>query len=94
MISIGIVGDGIIGLSIALRLLVNLKSCKIKIFAKNNKYSGSLASGAMLNSFAETEFHIENNFFFKKKLLISKRATLKWKSFLKLFQYNEDDFFF
>jgi glycine oxidase len=94
-LKIAIIGDGISGLSIALKVLKNKNVEKICIFSKTNKLSGTLASGAMLNSFGEVELKNFKNFYFKKLLSIYIRSTSKWKNFVKLFKYNKHkDYFF
>ena len=92
---IALIGDGIQSLFIALRLYNNKNISNISVFSKTNKTSGSLTSGAMLNSFGEVEHRNYKNYYFKKLLSIYIRATSKWGKFIKLFNYNKKkDFFF
>ena len=92
---IALIGDGIQSLFIALRLYNNKNISNILVFSKTNKTSGSLTSGAMLNSFAEVEHRNFKNYYFKKLLSIYIRATSKWIKFIKLFNYNKKkDLFF
>ena len=92
---IALIGDGIQSLFIALKLYNNKNISNILVFSKTNKTSGSLTSGAMLNSFAEVEHRNFKNYYFKKLLSIYIRATSKWIKFIKLFNYNKKkDLFF
>ena len=84
---IGIIGNGIIAYSIAIKLLS--KKNEITIIGKENEIgSASVAAGAMNNSY----FEIEENFFSnncdRDRFEISKRATKKWTNFLKEIDVN------
>lgn len=84
---IGIIGNGIIAYSIAIKLLS--KKNEITIIGKENEIgSASAAAGAMNNSY----FEIEENFFSnncdRDRFEISKRATKKWPNFLKKIDVN------
>ena len=92
---IALIGDGIQSLFLALKLSNQKKNSNITIFSKDHKTSGSLSSGAMLNSFGEIEYRNFKNYHFKKLLSIYMRATLKWRKYIKLFNYNKkNDLFF
>ena len=79
---IGIIGNGIIAYSIALKLLS--KKNEITIIGKENETgSASIAAGAMNNSYCEIEDKFFSNICDRDRFEISKRATAKWPNFLK-----------
>ena len=79
---IGIIGNGIIAYSIAIRLLS--KKNEITIIGKENKTgSASIAAGAMNNSYCEIEDNFFSNICDQNRFEISKRSTAKWPNLLK-----------
>lgn len=79
---IGIIGNGIIAYSIAIRLLS--KKNEITIIGKENQTgSASIAAGAMNNSYCEIEDNFFSNICDQNRFEISKRSTAKWPNLLK-----------
>lgn len=76
-----IIGNGILGLSIAFRLLQNTNS-KIVIIGKQSRLGGaSPAAGAMLNSFAELEHGSLDSIESQEYFGMSYLATQMWPKF-------------
>ena len=75
-----IIGNGILGTTLAWELSRQQKNIKIAVVGPKNKFgSGSKASGAMINVFAEIESDFMSNIFLKKKFEIAVRALDMWK---------------
>jgi glycine/D-amino acid oxidase-like deaminating enzyme len=83
---IGIVGNGIIGTSLAYKLIKFAENSKDKIFLfgdQNRVNSASTAAAAMLNSFAEVEHFKFDQSIDNYKFDLSRKATLLWPKFIK-----------
>jgi glycine/D-amino acid oxidase-like deaminating enzyme len=80
---IAIVGNGIIGLSVARELKKIDKSNVIFVFGYQNRVgAGSMAAAAMLNSFAEIEANYLNHEINQKRFRQSQIATSLWPQVL------------
>ena len=86
-----IIGNGILGTTLAWELSRQQKNIKIAVVGPKNKFgSGSKASGAMINVFAEIESDFMSNIFLKKKFEIAVRALDMWKDHhLKIQNYSK-----
>lgn len=79
-----IIGNGILGLTAAYRLIHRDKNVNITIIGPdNNKGCASLAAAAMFNSFAELDEHTLSNETDLKKFLFNKASTPLWPELLK-----------
>ena len=79
------IGNGIISLSTAFRLIKNLKgSDKIIILGKSERPgSATLAAPAMLNSFCEIEHGYLDYEFNRIRFKMNREATKMWPAFFK-----------
>ncbi|MAL64771.1 MAG: FAD-dependent oxidoreductase [Candidatus Marinimicrobia bacterium] len=86
------IGNGIISLSTAFRLLENLSSSsKITIIgAKERVGSATLAAAAMLNSFCEVDEDTFSNKYNKLRFEMSIKATDLWPAFIKKYSQLKD----
>ena len=85
---IAIIGNGILGSTLALELSKLQKNLKIIIIGPKNKFgSASVASGAMINVFAEIEKDFIDNKYLKKRFELGISALNLWKDHHK---YIED----
>ena len=84
------IGNGIISLSTAFRLLKNLSSsCEITIVGKSSRIgSATLAAAAMLNSFCEVDEDTFSNKYNRLRFEMSLNATDLWPSFIKEYSYS------
>lgn len=79
-----IIGNGIIGLTTAYRLIKKDQNVKITLVGpSDNKGCASLAAAAMFNSFCEIDSSTLTNKIEREKWLFNKSATSSWPSFLK-----------
>jgi glycine oxidase len=86
-----IVGNGIIGLMIAYRLLSRDSQTTVTIVGpQHHRGCASLAAAAMFNSFCEVDPGTLSNKFEREKFLFNKAATPYWPSLLDQIQ-NESD---
>lgn len=78
-----IAGNGIIGLTVALRLLDGMgRGDEVRIIGPSDRPgSATLAAGAMLNSFAELEHGSLDHRVDQARFALSRRATGLWPSF-------------
>lgn len=78
-----IIGNGILGLTTAYRLIKKDASVKVTLIGPyDNKGCASLAAAAMFNSFCEIDTYTLGNDIEKQKFLFNKTATPMWPSFL------------
>ena len=79
-----IIGNGILGLTTAYRLLKKDSTVMVDIIGPETQDGcASLAAAAMFNSFCEIDQSTLSNKVEKEKFLFNKEATPLWKSFLK-----------
>jgi len=103
---LAIIGNGIIGLSCAYEVLRADKDIEVIIIGKKSRIgAGSLAAGAMLNSYAELDEDSLKNEIDLFRFELSRNASEKWPIFFervlndlnekqqKLFRNNESAFF-
>ncbi len=84
-----IVGNGILGLTAAYKLINRDKDIRISIIGPdNNKGCASLAAAAMFNSFAELDGHTLSNEIDRKKFLFNKSATPYWPDLLQQLEHE------
>ncbi len=84
-----IVGNGILGLTTAYRLIKRDQNAEIIIIGpEDNKGCASLAAAAMFNSFCEIDSHTLSNNIEKQKWLFNKSSTPYWPNFLKEIQHD------
>ena len=75
-----IIGNGILGTTLAWELSKQQKNIKIALIGPKNKFgSGSKASGAMINVFAEIESDFMSDFYLKKRFEMAVSALNMWK---------------
>jgi glycine/D-amino acid oxidase-like deaminating enzyme len=81
---VGIVGNGILGLSTAWEVLKVLGSQdRLWIYGKGTRWqSGSAAAAAMLNSFAEVDIFAMQSTSFEERLQLSQISASLWPTFL------------
>jgi glycine oxidase len=78
---IAIIGNGIIGCSLALKLSLDDPTLSICVIGSNErKGCASTAAGAMLASFAELDEHSLQSEFGRYKFDLSRKASLEWDS--------------
>ena len=78
---IAIIGNGILGSTLALELSKLKKNLKIIIIGPKNKFgSASVASGAMINVFAEIEQDFLKNSYLRKRFELAVSALDIWKN--------------
>jgi len=78
---IAIIGNGILGSTLSLELTKINKNLKILLLGPKNKFgSASVASGAMLNVFAEIENSFLDNKFLTKRFELGVQALKMWKN--------------
>ena len=76
-----IIGNWILGTTFAWELSKQQKNIKIAIIGPKNKFgSGSKASGAMINVFAEIESDFMSDYYLKKRFEMAVSALDMWKS--------------
>ena len=103
---LAIIGNGIIGLSCAYEILKADQDIEVIIIGKKSRIgAGSLAAGAMLNSYAELDKDSLSNEIDSFRFELSRNATEKWPIFFervlndlnekqqKLFRNNKSAFF-
>jgi len=79
-----IIGNGILGLTTAYKLLKKDSSATVTLIGPfNNKGCASLAAAAMFNSFAEVDNNTRGNDIEWQKFLFNKLSTPFWPGFLK-----------
>jgi len=79
-----IIGNGILGLTTAYRLIKRDSTLKITLVGPHdNKGCASLAAAAMFNSFAEIDSSTLNNNIERQKFLFNKASTPLWPDLLK-----------
>ena len=79
-----IIGNGILGLTTAYRLIKSAPDVKISLIGPlDNKGCASLAAAAMFNSFAEIDGHTLSNKVEHQKFLFNKASTPLWPDLLK-----------
>jgi glycine/D-amino acid oxidase-like deaminating enzyme len=79
-----IIGNGILGSTLAWKLSESDKNLKIAIFGKSHKPgSASVASGAMLNVFGEIEEGFENYLPLKERFKLGLEALKLWPNYIK-----------
>lgn len=75
-----IIGNGILGTTLAWELSKQQKNIKIALIGPKNKFgSGSKASGAMINVFAEIESDFMSDFYLKKRFDMALKSLDMWK---------------
>ncbi len=87
-----IVGNGILGLTSAYRLIKKNQNIKITIVG-SEKHTGcaSLAAAAMFNSFCELDSDTLQNKVENEKWQLNKNATPLWPNFLKEIEYESNN---
>lgn len=82
-----VIGNGIIGLTTAYRLLFRSEVKKIAIIGpQNNEGSASLAAAAMLNSFCEVEPEALDNPIQHERFLLNRAAVPLWPQYIEQLQ--------
>ena len=77
---ITIIGNGVLGTTLALELAKRDKNLKIAIIGPKDKFgSASVASGAMINVFAEIENNFLDNKYLVKRFDLDIKALQLWK---------------
>ena len=83
MLNVVIIGNGILALTTAYRLLKLTPDCRIQIVApSDHRGCASLAAAAMFNSFAEIDSGTLSNRIEREKFLFNKLSTPLWPAFL------------
>ena len=83
MLQVVIVGNGVLGLMTAYRLLKRERSVKITLIGSEARVGcASLAAAAMFNSFAEIDAGTLNNTIEKQKFEFNHLSTAPWKPLL------------
>lgn len=86
-----IIGNGILGLTTAYRLIKADNNIKIKLIGPyNHKGCASLAAAAMFNSFAEVDRNTFDNEFERKRFMFNKASTPLWPDLLKEIEADAD----
>lgn len=86
-----IIGNGILGLTTAYRLVKRDANVKVTLIGPyDNKGCASLAAAAMFNSFCEIDTFTLGNEIEKQKFLFNKAATPMWPTFLKEIEADSD----
>lgn len=89
--NIVIIGNGILGLTTAYRLIKRNAAIKITLIGpEDNKGCASLAAAAMFNSYAEIDGHTFSNKIENKKFLFNKASTPLWPNLLKEIEEDSD----
>ena len=77
---ITIIGNGVLGSTLALELTKINKNIKIALIGPKNKFgSASVASGAMINVFAEIENNFLDNKYLTKRFELGIKALKAWR---------------
>ena len=89
---IAIVGNGILGSTLSLELTKLNKNLKIALIGPKNKFgSASVASGAMINVFAEIENNFLDNKYLAKRFDLDIKALQLWKKHHKNLENQSGD---
>ena len=89
---IAIVGNGILGSTLSLELKKINKNLKIALIGPKNKFgSASVASGAMINVFAEIENNFLDNKYLAKRFDLDIKALQLWKKHHKNLENQSGD---
>ena len=87
---IDIIGNGSIGLLAAIKIKQNFPKINVRIFGnKEQKYSASIAAGAMANVYSELEDNPLINKQQEKMFKMGIEGSLGWKKFFKEFKINK-----
>ena len=89
---IAIIGNGILGSTLSLELTKLNKNLKIALIGPKNKFgSASVASGAMINVFAEIENNFLDNKYLAKRFDLDIKALQLWKKHHKNLESQSGD---